>query len=777
MYSLPSTLSDDIMHYGSLIDEFTSGKIELVKFKAVRVPMGIYEQRKDGTYMVRVRCAAGYISPSQLKQIAGIANKYHYDLFHITTRQELQIQNIDLLNDTLLILNDLKEIGLSSKGGGGNTVRNIMASLDSGIAKDEVFDVTPYAVNLTSKLIAEPDSYTLPRKFKIAFSSSEKDNAYAAFNDLGFIAKIKDGKRGFQVFLGGSLSSKPMVGYELFDFAPEEDIYYIADAAKKLFSRYGNRKNKHKARLRYVFYKLGKEKVFQLFFEIYDEVKKLDNLKYVHKEVVFNKPLLNIVPETVNSEEFEKWKERFVTEQRQKDLYSVIIPFENGNISYNTLSKIADFIAPFGDDVVRFSMRQNIQFRNIPFKYLGNIFKFLQEIGIVTHEPLLLNNIVTCTGADTCRLGICLSKGAGSALRKALAKSDLQLDELKDITINISGCPNSCGQQVAVDLGFYGKVGRNDRMYPAYHIVAGARTGNNNPKLAELVGEMSARDLPKFTTELFGIYLSKKNIYKVFSDYIEHEGKQDIAGLTKKYKDIPTFSDDKNYYFDWGSDAIFSLVNKGLGECSAGLFDMIDVDINTISTSKEKLVQIKDVKEINGLLYKILFASSRMLLITRGAEPKSEAEVFEAFIEKFINAKLISSIYKEIVEIAKNDSTYNFIDKQATVLELADAVVKLYESMDDSLQFKLDSEGVEKVKEAIQQTITRKKDFRGVICPLNFVKTKIELSSLKSGDFLEILLDDGEPIENVPGSIKSEGHKIIEQRKHENYWVVTIQKA
>src|SRR5512133_2340941 len=171
MYQLPPTLSDDIAYFGSLVDEFNEGKIENVRFKAIRVPMGIYEQRKDGTYMVRIRCAGGYISPSQLKKVAETAIRHKSDLMHITTRQEIQIQNADL-SGTPPILQNLKETGLSSKGGGGNTVRNIMVSLESGISTDEVFDVLPYASGLTSKLIAEPDSFTLPRKFKIAFSNS-----------------------------------------------------------------------------------------------------------------------------------------------------------------------------------------------------------------------------------------------------------------------------------------------------------------------------------------------------------------------------------------------------------------------------------------------------------------------------------------------------------------------------------------------------------------------------------------------------------------------------
>jgi sulfite reductase (ferredoxin) len=776
MYTLPASLSEDIKYFGSLVAEFLDGKLEPVKFKGIRVPMGIYEQRKDGTFMVRIRCAAGFITPFQLKKVAEIAHRHKSDLLHITTRQEIQIQNVDL-RETLIILQNLKEIGLSSKGGGGNTVRNIMVSVDSGIASDEVFDVTPYAFNLTTKLIAEPDSFTLPRKLKIAFSNSEEDTSYAAFNDVGFIARLKDGKRGFKVFLGGSLASKPMVGYELFDFVPEEEIFYIIDAAKKLFSRYGNRKNKHKARLRYVFYKLGKDEVFHLFFEIYNEIKKLGDITYKHQPFEYTTPSINLVSESISSPEFEKWKERYVVDQHQPGLWSVIVPLDNGNINSDRLVQLADFASHFGDDVIRFSMRQNLHLRNIPSQYLGNVFNFLIKIGIDLHKPLLLNTVVACTGADTCRLGICLSKGASAALRKALGNSDLPLDKLSDLRINISGCPNSCGQQIAADFGFYGKVSRNDRMYPAYHVVAGASIGSD-PKLAELVGEVSAFDLPKFTIDVFKRYLEKQSKYKSFSEYVSAEGKVDIAEITQKYKIIPEFSEDKNYYFDLGSDQIFSLAAKGVGECSAGLFDMIDVDLNTINITKDQLAEETNRESVNNLLYTLVFASSRMLLITRGAEPKNITEVFNDFIDKFIDSKLISNVYREIVEITRDDQHYDLSEKKDTILDLSQAVVSLYEGMDDSLQFKsLENLGLPIDTEIPKQVTTFKKDFRGVACPMNFVKTKIALSTLKTADILEILLDDGEPIENVPGSIKSEGHKVLDQKKVDNYWIVTIEKG
>lgn len=774
MYTLPSNISDEIVYFGNLIDEFAEGKIEPVKFKATRVPMGIYEQRKDGTYMVRIRCAGGFITPLQLRKVTGIARQHGSELIHITTRQEIQIQNVSL-KDTLYILQNLKEIGLSSKGGGGNTVRNIMASVESGVSRDEVFDVSPHVFQLTSRLVAEPDSFTLPRKFKIAFSNNEDDTSYAKFNDLGFIARVQEGKRGFGVFMGGSLASKPMVGYELFSFAPEEDIFYIADAAKKLFSRYGNRKNKHRARLRYIFYQLGKEEVFRLFFDIYYGLKAIGNMDYQHTEPVFRKTLPSFEPIKPESAAFETWKQRYAVQQKQEGHYSVTIAFEHGNTSLDTLKAIAEFAQAFGEDTIRFSMRQNLHLRNIPAEYLGNLYQLLVSHHVETEYPVLVNSLVACTGADTCRLGICLSKGASHALKKQLLKSTLNLDKFSNFRINISGCPNSCGQQISADLGFYGKVARNNRMFPAYHVVVGARIGED-AALAKLVGDISARDLPRFTEEVLGVYLEKTSKYSTFSSYLAGEGKSDIAGLLEKYKQVPDFDDDKNYYFDWGAGQIFSLAARGVGECSAGLFDMIDVDLATINKSLARLNEELPNEELNSVLYALVFASSRMLLITRGEEPKTVEDVFNAFIAKFIDAKIVSSIYKEVVEIARDTPSFDFSQKQETVVTLSKTIVELYKGMDDSLQFKPENAAVAKTK-PVQSTTSRKKDFRGVACPMNFVKTKIELATMKTGEILEILLDDGEPIQNVPGSVRGEGHKVLEEKKIDNHWQVTIEKS
>ena len=777
MYKLPQTLTEDIAYFSTLIDEFKQGKIEPVKFKGTRVPMGIYEQRKDGTYMVRVRCTGGYISPEQLKQIALTAQSHSSPFLHITTRQEIQIHHI-AIDQVKTILPELQQVELSSKGGGGNTVRNILVDINSGISKNEVFDVLPYAVDVTTKLIAEPDSFTLPRKLKIAFSTSELNSDFAIINDLGFIAKTKDGKRGFKVFLGGSVASNPTIGWKLFDFVGEEELFNIAVAAKHFFSNHGNRKNRHKARIRYIFYKEGEEKTKELFFNYYNEIKAKENFVYTPGQLNFTYTTPSFATEKVTTPEFAVWKKRYATRQAQEGKFAVLVPFVNGNTDAETLIALADFAASFGNDVLRFTPRQQLQFRNIPEAYLGNLYLLLQKLNIGIAEARVVNNVVSCTGADTCRLGICYSKGAASALRKKLSKSSLALDEIEDLQINISGCPNSCAQHRWSDIGFAGKVARNDRMFPAYSVYAGANRSGEG-KLGDPVGTVSAKDLPNFVQDLLSEYLAVKENYIDFNEYITGDGLRTAAQLVDKYGEVPSFDEDKNYYFDWGSEEIFSVVNKGPAECSAGLFDMIEVDQRTIKADFASLETETNRQVINGLLHDIVFSSSRMLLVTKGAEPHNTTETFELFIEKFIGEGLVDKRFLPIVETAKTNPEADLTAEKQTVLDLGNAVIQLYESMDDSLQFKnipaLEIKETAPVAATDDTPVT--KDLRGVACPMNFVKTKLELAKLRSGDLLEVWLDDGQPIQNVPGSVRNEGHEIKSVTQVQDYWKVLIKKA
>ena len=778
MYNIPASLKGEIESFSKNVTDFTRGEIEAVKFKAIRVPMGIYEQRSNGTYMVRVRCAVGMITPLQIREVARLAHREVTEPIHITTRQELQLHNVKL-EQTPVILEHLHKLGLSSRGGGGNTVRNIMASEDAGIATDEVFDVTPYALAMTNTLIAENDSWSLPRKYKIAFAGNDADNANATFSDLGLIATIRSGQKGFKVYIGGGLGSNPTSGFKLTDFLPAEDILYIGEALKILFSEHGNRRNRHKARIRFIFYRLGKERVFELLWEIFNRLKAENGYELVLPEIQPPVREGKEIDFKLQSGSFGKWFSRYVRNQKQQNLYAIEVPFEHGMVSAATLISLAEFLIPLGEDVIRFTKRQNILLRNIPGEELEPLYQLLKDSGVEVDQPRILNSLVSCTGADTCRLGLCLAKGASSALREALSKLDEnQLDSLNNLDINFSGCPNSCGQHSISQLGFSGKASRNDRLYPAYNIVAGGQTGDNKAQLALRYGEISARDLPQFTIRLLSWWSQKKSGYKNFNEYLEKEGGADIELILVNYKSIPSYDNDKEYYYDWGADEPFTLAGKGTAECSAGMFDMIDFDRDAILDLKKGIEQTNDRELINKSLHGILFHASRMLLVTRGIEPKNRDEVFSSFVEAFISEGYVDSEFEPVIRKTLENTEATLLKYQALIENLATTVINLYNNMDDSLQFKgnVSDAGNKEAKPVLKQG-KRVKDFRGVACPMNFVKTKIELSSMKSGELLEILLDDGNPIKNVPGSVRGEGHQILEQKRDEEWWSVLIQKA
>lgn len=773
MYKIPDSLTQDISKFGTLAKGYRDSSVSPTEFKAYRVPMGVYEQRRNEVYMARVRATGGVISPRQLLQVLDIALRNGSNLLHITTRAEVQILNLGL-ESMQNVLTELQRAGLATKGGGGNTVRNIIVSEFSGIDPDEAFDATPYAMALTTEMIAEPDSYLMPRKMKIAFSSNPAVTGYAGINDIGLVAQVRDGRRGFRVYVGGGAGSKPSVGWLYRDFLPAEDLYSLVKAMKRFFNAHGNRKNKHQARIRYIFYRLGREETFRLIDGFLEEERRA-----AHQLDVSG---YEVAPTGITD--------------------SIVVPFRWGNVWLDDEDRVAALrrlltaLGGIGEDTLRFTTRQNIRLRNIPSDRVGEIEALARACDEEAwRQPAVLGNIVTCTGADTCRLGICLSKGLADAIYRALRDSGLDLTPLSDALINITGCPNLCGQPLWSDLGFVGKVLHADHAYPAYQIFVGADYVGT-PRLAESVGTIAAYYVPRYVIDLVGKYLNVAEIASAlglplsFGAWLRSAaGKAAAEAIARRYSDVPLFADDKNPYFDWGSDEVFKVTQRGKPECSAGLFDMITVDNDSIAAARGKDN------------YAVIFHSARMLLVTRGVDPQDAAGVFDAFREHFIDTGYIPAAFLPLVEQAKAQGSGGAYDG-AQANALADAVIALYKTMDDSLQFKAPAAQEQPAapqpaepeapataapevpvtpapapQPADGYAVKRSKDLRGVLCPMNFVRTKLELASLQSGDVLEILLDDGKPIENVPGSVKLEGHKVLSQKQEpDGHWQVLIRK-
>ena len=417
-----------------------------------------------------------------------------------------------------------------------------------------------------------------------------------------------------------------------------------------------------------------------------------------------------------------------------------------------------------------------MRLRNIPKDLLGNLFEIVRSLNKTLVEfPSFIGNMINCTGAQTCKLGICLPRGLSSAIRERLTKSELDLDRLESFNLNMSGCPNTCGMHHVADLGFFGKIGRSKTrdMYPAYYVLAGAKRGAGITQYAEKKGEISVHHIPNFVHDFLAAYLLKKEDYPNYQEYLEDEGNDVIKGLLDKFSHVPEYEDDPTFYTDFGAKRRLSLDEMGTAECSAGMFDMIDVDRKRIIAIEEKIDSVTD-EERASLLYDMTLASSRMLLVTRGLDAKTTDQIFDLFAKHFVETDLVPKQYKHIVELAPKGNNKELIPHQEDIIELSKIVRELYKNMDDSLRFKVPS----KPKEASKtESNVLKKDFRGVGCPMNFVKTKLVLDTIESGQKLEILLDDGEPIENVPNSVKLEGHHIEQQDQINDYWRVLIRKA
>lgn len=565
-YTLPENIYDEIDKLEGHLNDFISGKMDKTSVKAHRVPFGIYEQRTKDTYMMRLRCPGGIITPHQLRIAAQEARKYGRNILHITTRQVIQIH--DLPVDKLTsVMRELAKAGLSSRGGGGNTVRNITSSFDSGVRIDEVFDVEPHVLFLTDHLIADSASWSLPRKYKISFSNAADDMSFASMQDLGFIAKIKDGQRGFRVFAAGGLGSKPSPGKLLYEFIAEDQILNVAVAVRNVFNNHGNRENRNSARLKFLWDKFGEEKFREA---VEGELGLLEgslpefNLRKIENGLSH----VPITPEVISDvESFNSWKRLYVREQKQAGYFSVKVSVKLGDIKNDTAEALAGLVEQIGENTIRFTLDQNIVLRNIPETSLGSVYNFLKSEFLIPVHPMQ-GNIVSCTGASTCQLGICLSRGAAAALSDGLEKTRQVFNQAGEISIKISGCPNACGQHWAAELGFFGTALRKrNRVYPAYFVVAGSSASIDGFTPARRVGSVSAKDLPEFVNEVLTDFIRNNPGKDSFADYLSGGGLERIASiLDEKYSDIPDFDDDKNYYIDWGAEDLFSLTNRGAGE-------------------------------------------------------------------------------------------------------------------------------------------------------------------------------------------------------------------
>lgn len=766
MYSLPESVIEDTRSYRAEVEKFLRGDTSAVAFRAIRVPMGIYEQRENDTYMVRVRGAAGVFLPHQVKRIAEVAAEFGNGIIHVTTRQDLQIHRAEIA-DTPAILEELLEVGLSSRGGGGNTVRNISACPLSGVCRDEVFDVTPYALALTEYLIRDRANFNLPRKFKVAFSGCGKDCALGSVADLGFFAHEKDGVRGFSVYAAGGMGAHSALSVLIEDFIPDTSIFEVAEAVKRLFDKHGDRPNRHKARLRYVVERVGDEEFRRFYREELEQVRQEKIDFPAIGDGISQRPAAD--DQATHGPEdaaYIQWKAKRVTAQKQRGLYTVLIPLPLGDIRSPALSALAN-LAELGDGVVRTTQHQDLLLSGIPGPALRALYDSLERIDgrYVSTKGV---KTVACAGASTCKLGLCLSRGLAEALKRSLSDIEAPFDD----PIRISGCPNSCGHHPIAPIGLYGAAKRvNGRLVPFYAIVAGGHPGEGDASLAKFVARVPAKALPELFREFWLAAAEKHTEGETLVGLLDRWGADHLAELAKKYDHVPPYEEAPEFYRDFGSCEDFSLEGRGPGECGAGVMDIIALDIDAAKSALEE-----------SRLYDAVVASARALLVTRGLEPKKDREVFESFTEHLIDQGWVGRRAKALLDAAVDfrlGDRETLDDLLGDVSALLSRVELLFGSLDANLNFRAErvddntkpNNGSEDAAERAQEL-----DLRGVACPMNFVRAKIQLEQIETGDVLDILLDPGEPARNVPASFADQGEEVVSVNDEQTYHRVRVRK-
>ena len=772
LWKLPDSLPEDLEKFEAMTTQFKDGTINATQYQVFRVPQGVYEQRENGTFMLRVRLPAGVVLPQQLRVLADTAAQFGNGILHVTTRQDVQVHQVavDSIQPALL---QLASVGLSTKGGGGNTVRNITGCPSAGVCSKEAFNVTPHVIALTEFLLNDPNSFQLPRKYKIAFSGCGRDCAGATVNDLGLIAKTRDGVQGFAVYVAGGLGSGSRVADLLEEFVLPSDVAPIAEAIKRVFYQHGNRKDKRQARIRFLIRQLGFEKFVQLYREELEEVRKA-NLDYPALrpiEPTSSTPRVATAPEP-DTEAYRNWRASNVKPQKQSGYHRIEIPLVLGDISSDTLRTLASVVETHGEKSLRATPTQNLVLRGVHDTELSQVYQKLEPLGLAVGQPAVLSKLVTCTGASTCKLGICLSRGLAKAVASKLTKSGVNLDALGNLAIHISGCPNSCGRHPIADIGLHGAARRVDgRLVPQYALQFGGHVEEGLTVLATGRHTIPARNVPNFLAELLAAY-EQSPVRPDFQAFLKAGGEEVIDALAEKHKHVPDFEDDKNFYFDWGADEPFSLAGRGPGECGAGVFDLIDVDIKSAG---EALAQ--------GNLFKAAALAARALLVTRGEQAQDDREAFLLFNKHFVQAGLADGRFQPLLEsgaraAALSNAGTAFDGFASEVADFVASIQSLFKGMDASLQFpKQATPQLEpKDPQPTQPAFDLEKDFRGVVCPLNYVKTKMALGQIKQGQILSVLLDEA-GARNVPESASKDGNTILSVAQESAAWRVVIRKG
>ncbi|MFV5702938.1 nitrite reductase [Flavobacterium sp. XS2P12] len=658
----------EIIDLEKKIHSFRSGQIDDERFRSLRLARGIYGQRQEGVQMIRIKLPYGKVTSEQLKRITEVSDKYSTGRLHITTRQDIQIHYVSL-DRTPELWSELAKDDITLREACGNTVRNITGSELAGVDVDEPFDVSPYAHGLFQYLLRNPICQEMGRKFKISFSSSDKDTALSYLHDLGFIPKIVNGEKGFKIMFAGGLGSQPSHAELLSEFVPVNQIIPTAEGIIRVFDRYGERAKRLKARMKFLIKDLGRDE----FLRLVDEEKKalpfhtyeIDTTAF---EGPITEPLLTVPSVTIeNVEAFEAWKKSNVIAQKQAGYVAIGIKVLLGDFYTDKARLLADLIKNYGANELRFSLRQNIVLRNIKEENLAFFYQELAKLDFVALGYDTIGDITACPGTDTCNLGIASSTGIADELERVLKTEYPQYSNNQQIAIKISGCMNACGQHNMSEIGFQGmSINAGKLVAPALQVLlGGGNLGNGVGRFSDKVIKIPSRRGPDALRFILNDFDANGN-GQSFLNYYDAKGEKYFYEFLKPLADLTNLTEAD--FVDWGNaDNYVKAV--GVGECAGVVIDLV---ATLILEAKDKLTFAQEAFEDKKwadaiyLAYAGFVNGAKAILLAENQKTNHHAGIIDLFDTVFIESKKIEldSSFKDLVyQIKANEPSAEFAQK------------------------------------------------------------------------------------------------------------------
>ena len=661
----------DILELDRKIHEFREGKIPEEKFRSLRLARGVYGQRQPGVQMVRIKLPYGRMSLAQWRRIADVSDEFATGNLHLTTRQDVQIHFVSL-DRTPELWSLLEEDSITIREACGNTVRNVTASDQAGIDPDEPFDVTPYAHGVFEFFLRKPVCQDMGRKFKIAFSSSEKDTALTFMHDLGAIPRIREVngelKRGFKVMVGGGLGAQPFLAITTHEFLEEELLVPYIESVLRVFDRYGERASRHKARIKFLIQKIGIDAFNEL---VKEEQKALSCQRYkidTSRFHDFSLPSYTLPVEKVeikNPLNFEIWKKTNVYPQKQDGYFTVYVRILNGNIGSVSSRTLIEKLRPVIADDVRVTINQGLQFRFVKPEHLEYVYSTLEQEGFAAAGFGSVADVTSCPGTDTCNLGISNSTGIAQVLSEVIDEEYPELLYNKDIAIKISGCMNSCGQHGMASIGFHGSsLKAKGQVIPALQVlVGGGVMGHGEGSIADKVIKVPSKRGPDVLRHLLNDYKDNRQTDETHLQYTKRVGEKYFYDLLKPLANLETLQAED--YVDWGQEEKYSTA-IGVGECAGVMIDLIATLLLEAEEKLEWSQENLDRKAYADGIYNAYSAfvhSAKGLLLQQGVQCNTQAGILKDFDIHFTQTGLYteSNSFKEtVLQINESEPSEQF---------------------------------------------------------------------------------------------------------------------